>query len=130
MNLFCKVSWTSWYNSRRIIESLYNLEKSVNDFSYTVLSIYASGIIAIYIVDYYGTFWPKRALLGNGLLANLLGIDIIIITADLLKNLYYACVINELYSIQKFIITEYLLFLKYLKNHLEYFLGDEEQDLG
>lgn len=98
MNLFCKVSWTSWYNSRRIIESLYNLEKSVNDFSYTLLGIYASSIIAIYIVDYYGTFWTKRLLLNNGLLVNLLGIDLIIITADLFKNLYYGCVINDLYS--------------------------------
>jgi len=76
MNLFCSVSWTSWYNTRRIPESL--------SFLY---------------LDYYGTFWTKGLLFSNDLLVNLLAIDLVIITADIFKNFYYACAINELYSI-------------------------------
>jgi hypothetical protein len=57
MNLYCKISWFSWYNARRVVESLYDTQKTILDFAQTIIGFYGLVIIFIMIVDYYGTLW-------------------------------------------------------------------------
>lgn len=96
MNIFCIISWTSWFNGRRLITALYETEKLIIDFAYTVIGFYSLIIIIIIVLDYYGSVWEGSPLLKNKLLVYLLGMDFITIASDITKNLFTGCDINML----------------------------------
>ena len=60
MNLFCKISWSSWYNARRVISMYYTIEKRFIDAAYTLIGLYGLFVIGVLVFDHYGTFWPKQ----------------------------------------------------------------------
>jgi len=80
MNLYCKISWVSWYNGRRVVESLYDTQKNILDFAQTIIGLYGIVIVFFMIFDYYGTLWQKNKFFDDDLLCYLMGIDLIVIT--------------------------------------------------
>lgn len=100
MNLFCKVSWSSWYNARRMVETIFDVQKNIEDFSYSLIALYGGVIIILMIVDYFGSFWEKNLLFDNQVLTYALGIDVIIITINITVNLIKGCDINYLFEIE------------------------------
>jgi hypothetical protein len=108
------------------VSTHYVIEKRVIDLAYTLIGFYGLIVIGILVFDHYGTFWPKEELLDNNLLVYLFVIDVIVITSNICSNLIDGCDINQLLSTSKNLVTEFLLFLNYIKTHLDLLYEGEE----